>query len=104
MTIGKLTAWIEPEALDEVPPYALALVWDPEDRIFVVTVPELPGCMTHGATYEEAAARAREAIASWVGAARDHGDPLPPPRVEWYSLEEDEVARVTPTVQRRGVA
>ena len=44
----------------ELPPYSLLMVWDPDDEIFVVTVPELPGCRTHGTTYEEAAAmRAR---------------------------------------------
>lgn len=72
------------------PPYSLALVWDPDDRIFVVTVPELPGCRTHGATYEEAAANARDAIASWVGAARLLGRPLPAPRVERHPLDEED--------------
>ncbi len=76
---------------DEVPPYALTMVWDPDDRIFVVTVPELPGCRTHGATYEEAAANAREAIASWVGAARALGEALPALRVERHLLDAEEV-------------
>jgi predicted RNase H-like HicB family nuclease len=75
---------------EEVPPYSLTMLWDPDDRIFVVTVPELPGCRTHGATYEEAAANAREAIASWIGAARDLGEALPAPRVERHLLGDDE--------------
>lgn len=72
-----------------VPPYSVTMVWDPDDRIFVVTVPELPGCRTHGETYEEAAANAREVIASWVGAARALGRPLPAPRVERHLLPEE---------------
>jgi predicted RNase H-like HicB family nuclease len=76
-----------------VPPYSLTMVWDPDDRIFVVTVPELPGCKTHGATYEEAATNAREAIASWVGAAEVLGEPLPEPRVERYPLDDEAETR-----------
>lgn len=76
-------------AAPPVPPYSLTMVWDPDDRIFVVTVPELPGCRTHGATYEEAAANAREAIASWVGAAEHLGTPPPAPYVERYPLDDD---------------
>ncbi len=61
-------------------PYSMRLEWDPRDSIYVVTVPELPGCTTHGATVEEAARKGREAIASWIDAARAWGDPIPPPR------------------------
>lgn len=64
-----------------VPPYSMRLDWDPDDRIFVVSVPELAGCMTHGATYAEAVRNGEEAIASWLGAAEAFGDPLPAPRV-----------------------
>lgn len=69
-----------------VPPYSLRFDWDPHDRIFVVSVPELDGCRTHGATYEEAVANAREAIASWVGALALFGDPVPEPRAVRHSL------------------
>ncbi len=34
--------------------YSMNIQYDPVDRIYVVTVPELPGCRTHGKTYEEA--------------------------------------------------
>lgn len=65
---------------DVYPPYTMVLEWDPRDSIFVVSVPELPGCRTHGATYGEAVRQGREAIESWVDAARADGDPLPLPR------------------------
>lgn len=93
---------------EQIPPYSLVMVWDPDDRIFVVTVPELPGCRTHGDTYEEAAAKAREAIASWVGAARHFGDPLPAPHVERYPRADDAGPRAAEVGTRprrpRGVA
>lgn len=58
----------------------MVIQWDPEDQIYVVTVPELPGCQTHGATHEEAVRRGHEAIESWIEAALADGDPIPVPR------------------------
>jgi len=61
--------------------YSMNIQYDPVDRIYVVTVPELPGCRTHGKTYEEAVRQGRDAIASWIDDAIASGDPIPPPRV-----------------------
>jgi predicted RNase H-like HicB family nuclease len=66
---------------DEHDHYSMVLEWDPEDRIYVVTVPELPGCRTHGKTYEEAVRQGQDAIATWLDTARAWDDPIPPPRV-----------------------
>jgi predicted RNase H-like HicB family nuclease len=49
--------------------YSMNIQWDEDDQIFVVTVPELPGCRTHGATYEEAVQQGQDAIASWIKVA-----------------------------------
>lgn len=38
--------------------YKLIIVWSEEDQVFIVEVPELPGCMADGATYSEAVANA----------------------------------------------
>jgi predicted RNase H-like HicB family nuclease len=46
--------------------YSMIIQWDPRSDIYVVTVPELLGCRTHGATYEEAVAQAQDAIDTWV--------------------------------------
>ncbi len=62
---------------DEYDHYSVIMEWDPIDRIYVVTVPELPGCMTHGATLEEAARQAQDAIESWVDAAKAWGYTIP---------------------------
>jgi len=40
---------------------------------FVVTVPDLPGCMSDGETPEEALANVRNAVAAWIGEARALG-------------------------------
>ena len=59
--------------------YSMLIQWDKDDRIYVVTVPELPGCMTHGKTYEEAVRQGQDAIASWIMVAKELGRPVPPP-------------------------
>ncbi len=61
--------------------YSMYIQWDADDHIYVVTVPELPGCRTHGATYEEAIKQGRDAIESWIDANIAWGRPIPPPRL-----------------------
>jgi predicted RNase H-like HicB family nuclease len=60
--------------------YALIIYWSEEDGSFIVDVPELPGCMADGATYEEAVANARHVIEEWIETARELGRPIPEPR------------------------
>lgn len=57
--------------------HGVRISWSDEDRVFIAEVPELPGCMAHGETREEALEQAREAMALWLEAAREHGDPVP---------------------------
>jgi predicted RNase H-like HicB family nuclease len=60
--------------------YEIIIFWSDEDDAFVADVPELPGCMAHGSSYEEALANAREAISLWLNTAREFGDPIPEPK------------------------
>ena len=64
------------------PKYELDVQWSPEDRCYVVNVPELSGCMTHGPTIEEAVARAKDAIAGYVESLEARGLPIPAPLAE----------------------
>ena len=61
--------------------YSMVIQWDPRDNIYVVTVPELPGCRTHGKTYAEAIQNALEVIELWIEDAQAAGEFVPPPRV-----------------------
>ena len=61
--------------------YSMLIQWDDYDHIYVVTVPELPGCQTHGKTLEEAIKQGRDAIESWIDARRASGRAIPAPRV-----------------------
>lgn len=44
----------------------MIIQWSEPDQAYIVTVPELPGCRTHGATYEEAVRQGRDAIETWI--------------------------------------
>jgi predicted RNase H-like HicB family nuclease len=46
--------------------YKIEIAFSPEDGVFVVNVPELKGCRTHGETREEAVRMASEAIESYL--------------------------------------
>ena len=67
------------EEHEEARRYQVEITWSPEDDVFVARVPEAPGVVTHGATREEAAAQAEDAIISWLTAHRDANIPVPPP-------------------------
>lgn len=60
--------------------YETIIYWDAKDRIFVVEIPELPGCTAHGATKQEALQNAEEAAQLWVATAREDGIEIPQPR------------------------
>jgi predicted RNase H-like HicB family nuclease len=62
--------------------YKMEIKWSNEDNAYIVTVPELPGCKTHGSTYKEAVKRGIEAIDSWIEASQKWNDPVPPPLTE----------------------
>jgi predicted RNase H-like HicB family nuclease len=50
-----------------------------EDGVMVAEVPALPGCISQGATRDEALSNIREAITGYLDSLKAHGDPIPPP-------------------------
>jgi predicted RNase H-like HicB family nuclease len=60
--------------------YSMIIEWSDEDQTFIVTVPELPGCRTHGDTYEEAVKQGIDAMEGWIEVAKKMGWPLPTPK------------------------
>ena len=60
--------------------YEIILYWSAEDSAFIAEVPELPGCMAHGDTQEDALANVKEAMRLWLDTAREFGDPISEPR------------------------
>lgn len=57
--------------------HKIIIYWCDSDNVYVADVPELPGCMAHGDTYESAAANATEAIQLWIDTAGEFDDPIP---------------------------
>ena len=67
--------------------YGLVIYWSIADNTFLVEVPELPGCMADGATYEEAVANAQVVISGWLETATPLGRPIPEPKGKLFSVE-----------------
>jgi len=59
--------------------YELIIFWSDEDECYVVEVPELPGCVADGKTYEEAIENAQLVISEWIETARSLGREIPLP-------------------------
>jgi len=53
------------------------LEWDDETKVYVVTVPSLPGCVTQGSDSKEALERIQEAIEGHIEALNIIGKPAP---------------------------
>ncbi|MFO7816852.1 MAG: type II toxin-antitoxin system HicB family antitoxin [Desulfovibrionales bacterium] len=62
------------------PKYEIIIFWSDEDKAFVAEVPELPGCMADGQTYQEALSSAEQNIKEWIETAQELGRPVPKPR------------------------
>jgi predicted RNase H-like HicB family nuclease len=60
--------------------YEIIIFWSKEDEAFVAEVPELPGCMADGRTYQEALTNAEQVIREWIETASELGRPIPQPR------------------------
>ena len=57
--------------------HELIIYWSAEDELFIAEVPELPGCMAHGDSREEALWNAENAISLWIEVAERRGRPIP---------------------------
>lgn len=60
--------------------YEMIIFWSNEDKAYVVEIPELPGCMADGRTYQEAVANAEVIIGEWIATAKELGRNIPQPR------------------------
>jgi antitoxin HicB len=54
-------------------PYRMEIVEDRDEGGYVVSFPELPGCITCGETVESAVANAEDAKREWINAALEEG-------------------------------
>ena len=59
--------------------YSIFMQYDPQDKIYVTSVPELQGCMAHGETKEEALKEIEIAENLWLESANDMNIEIPEP-------------------------
>jgi predicted RNase H-like HicB family nuclease len=60
--------------------YEIIIYWSHEDDAFLAEVPELPGCMADGKTYQEALSHVEKIIQEWIETAEELGREIPKPR------------------------
>lgn len=60
--------------------YEVIIYWSDEDKAYIAEVPELPGCMADGATYEDAIKNAQAIIGEWIETAKGLGREIPGPK------------------------
>ena len=65
--------------------YEISIYWSEDDDAYDAVVPDLPGCMADGASYQEALAAAERAIELWIETAKELGRPIPQPRMQRVS-------------------
>jgi predicted RNase H-like HicB family nuclease len=57
--------------------YELVIYWSADDQRYIVEVPELPGCMADGDSYQAAVANVQVIIDEWIETALIHNRPIP---------------------------
>ena len=60
--------------------YKIILFWSQEDEAFIAEVPELPGCMADGSTYQEALQNVEIIMQEWIETAQELGRSIPEPK------------------------
>ncbi len=60
--------------------YEITIAWSDEDQLYIAEAPELPTCMAHGGTYEEALKSIQEAMGFWIEVAQERKEKVPKPK------------------------
>ena len=57
--------------------YELVIYWSADDQRYIAEVPELPGCMADGDSYQAAVANVQIIIDEWIETALIQNRPIP---------------------------
>ena len=60
--------------------YEIVIYWSEEDNAFIAEVPELPGCMSDGESYNVALKNVQTIIDEWIETAKKLGRKIPVPK------------------------
>ena len=67
-------------------PFNISILPPEEGGGYLIEFPDLPGCISDGATIEEAIANGKDATLCWIETAKQHGDEVPQPNSSVGSL------------------
>ncbi|MBW3637163.1 MAG: type II toxin-antitoxin system HicB family antitoxin [Armatimonadetes bacterium] len=89
------------------PKYQIVIWWSdaPGDEVFIATVPELPRCMAHGDTHQEAFENIMEAMQGYLEVAEEDGALIPQPHRSFVPMQDGfdwvnpQAAPQSPTLQ-----
>ena len=60
--------------------FQILVAWSPEDQVFVAQIPDLPGCIAHGRSEQNAVENPKSAIELYLEDLSENGDSIPKPR------------------------
>ena len=60
--------------------YEIIMYWSKDDNAVIAEVPELPGCMADGPTYQEALENVQAVINEWIETAKSLNRVVPEPK------------------------
>jgi predicted RNase H-like HicB family nuclease len=60
--------------------YEVIIYWSKEDKAFIAEIPELPGCMADGQTYQKALDNVEVIAQEWIETAKQKGRSVPKPK------------------------
>jgi len=60
--------------------YEVIIYWSVDDNAYIAEVPELPGCMSDGKSYEDALKNVQVIIDEWIETAKELKREIPEPR------------------------
>ena len=67
--------------MSEIAKYPKQVFWSDEDKGYIATAPDLPGCSAFGITEFDALSELDSAIETWIDAAKQAGNSIPLPKV-----------------------
>lgn len=60
--------------------YCVVLKYSQDDKCYIISVPDLPGCMADGKTPNEAFENVKNVIQEWIETAKAAGREIPEPK------------------------
>ena len=88
------------EYKEMIPFYTRRFEGDDDDQIYIVQIEELPGCMTHGETMEDAVSMSNEAVEVYLESLYKHKEEIPVP-ISKQKYKGEFLVRATPELHRK---